>query len=219
MKAGWFIVGLALVGFLPLGCSDSEDATSSGTVVLAAPVRCPTGTYRKGNKCLPNPTPPPTQTCWDGSVIPTTQQCPVQPPPPPATQTCPDGSVIPTTQTCPAPPPPPPVQCPDGTTVPAGQTCPVAPPPPADSWVSAPLKAGGYARLRNWPACCNGRIVRVSATHWVNLRTDIPTVPAGQRIWAVEFMENLPNTMLDDPMTQPGFFVGSDLEGVAPAGG
>jgi hypothetical protein len=47
--------------------------------------------------------PTPTQTCWDGSVIPVTNECPA--PPPPTTQTCPDGSVIPATQACPAPPP------------------------------------------------------------------------------------------------------------------
>ena len=53
-------------------------------------------------------TPPTTQTCPDGSVIPATDTCPSPPtpPPPPPTQTCPDGSVIPATETCPPPPPP-----------------------------------------------------------------------------------------------------------------
>ena len=37
---------------------------------------------------------------------------PPPPPPPPATQTCPDGSVILTTDTCPVPPPPPPPPAP-----------------------------------------------------------------------------------------------------------
>lgn len=59
----------------------------------------------------PPPPPPITKTCSDGSVIPETQACPVEPPPPPPpppVQTCPDGSVILATLPCPIPPPPPP---------------------------------------------------------------------------------------------------------------
>lgn len=55
------------------------------------------------------PTPVPTQTCWDGSVIPTTEACPAQPTPTPM-QTCWDGSVIPVTDACPAQPTPVPEQ-------------------------------------------------------------------------------------------------------------
>lgn len=76
------LLTLAALGFVPLGCSDTmrEATTGSGTAI-AAPIRCPSGYTRKGNRCVPNTTPPPTQTCPDGSVIPTTQQCPVAPPP------------------------------------------------------------------------------------------------------------------------------------------
>ncbi|HST35841.1 MAG TPA: OmpA family protein [Allosphingosinicella sp.] len=51
--------------------------------------------------------PPPTQTCWDGSVIPADASCPQRPietppeVPPPQMQTCWDGSSIPVTATCP----------------------------------------------------------------------------------------------------------------------
>lgn len=66
-------------------------------------------------------TPPPaptTQTCWNGTVIPIGQACPVQ------TQTCPDGTVIPVTQTCPVPVPPATQTCPDGSVILATATCP-----------------------------------------------------------------------------------------------
>lgn len=112
------------------GCGgDSDASVNSGSAVMARPV-CQPGYIRRGNKCVPNtPTPPPTQTCPDGTVILTTQQCPVPPPPPPPTQTCADGTVIPTTQPCPEPPPPT-QTCADGTVIPSTQPCPLPPPPP-----------------------------------------------------------------------------------------
>ncbi len=66
-------------------------------------------------------------------------------PPPPATQTCPDGTVIPTTQTCPAPvPPPSPTTqvCPDGSIIPTTQVCPVVMPTPSAGYVTAPTLDG-----------------------------------------------------------------------------
>ena len=52
---------------------------------------------------------------------------------PPPMQTCPDGSQVAAGVPCPPPPPPPPpppTVCPDGTTVAAGMPCPAPPPPP-----------------------------------------------------------------------------------------
>lgn len=57
------------------------------------------------------------QSCWDGSVIPMTSTCPVEPP---AGQ-CWDGSSVPWNGTC--PPIPPDTQCWDGTWVSWSQTC------------------------------------------------------------------------------------------------
>lgn len=52
------------------------------------------------------PEPEPTQTCWNGSVIPASAVCPEKPMPPKPmpTQTCWNGAVIPATATCPAKP-------------------------------------------------------------------------------------------------------------------
>jgi outer membrane protein OmpA-like peptidoglycan-associated protein len=58
-------------------------------------------------------TPIPDQTCWDGSVIPSTSICPPRPVP-----------VAPVEPPAPAPM----VNCPNGTTLPAGSTCPVVGP-------------------------------------------------------------------------------------------
>lgn len=102
------------------------------------------------------------QTCWDGSVIPATQPCPIKPPP---MVTCPDGSQVPEGTPCPEPPP---VQCPDGSTVPAGQQCPVVPPPVGTSLVIESDSTGvdyvAYwsgmikkAHAAEWPTCITAR--------------------------------------------------------------
>jgi hypothetical protein len=58
---------------------------------------------------------PATQTCPNGSVIPSNSTCPAP------TQKCADGSVIPANGTCPAPT----QKCPDGSVIPATSTCPI----------------------------------------------------------------------------------------------
>ena len=63
------------------------------------------------------------QTCWDGTIIPMSGTCPIEPPP----GQCWDGSTITGSQTC--PPVPPDTQCWDGTWVAWSQTCPVEPTP------------------------------------------------------------------------------------------
>lgn len=63
------------------------------------------------------------QSCWDGSVIPMTSTCPVEPP---AGQ-CWDGSTIPWNGTC--PPIPPDIHCWDGSWIPWSQSCPSEPLP------------------------------------------------------------------------------------------
>jgi len=49
-------------------------------------------------QCPAKPEPVQTQTCWDGSIIPTTSTCPAQP----ATYTCWDGSLVYDQAQCPA---------------------------------------------------------------------------------------------------------------------
>lgn len=72
---------------------------------------CVGGQTIAGNLLCPTPvTPVPTQTCWNGTVIPTTQTCPQQ------YRTCANGTTVPISQTCYQ-------TCANGTTVPEGQTC------------------------------------------------------------------------------------------------
>ena len=63
------------------------------------------------------------QTCWDGTIIPMSGTCPVEPPP----GQCWDGSTVAYNETC--PPIPPDTQCWDGTWVAWSQTCPTQPEP------------------------------------------------------------------------------------------
>lgn len=151
------------------------------------------------------------------------------------------GTVI-----APPTPTPTPVQCPDGTTVPGGQTCPVSPPPPGpgptpgpvpipgpDSltpapipagWVAAPLKDHGFALISKGWRCCQGRIVKVERNPlqdpdvygyaWVNPYAEINP---NWHIWAVHFLENRPETYLDDDPARTWFFIAPDIVGIAPA--
>jgi hypothetical protein len=85
---------------LKLSCSSGD--LGNGTQIIGAGV--PPGGWTKHQlvalSSLGSTTTPTTQTCADGSVIPTTQTCPA-PTPTTTTKTCPDGSVILSTQTCP----------------------------------------------------------------------------------------------------------------------
>jgi hypothetical protein len=109
--------------------------------------------------------------------------------PPPATQTCPDGTVIPAASTCP-------------TTS-----------PPTNSWVSAPLQDGGFARVKAAPstwsrvgpgtgrALVPGEIVAVYFNGWgysADNQTTFSIFALGDQV--------------------AGGALASDLEGVAPVG-
>jgi len=115
------------------------DGTTHATLAAAQAVDC-------SSDPDPDPEPEPTQTCWDGSEIPTSESCPSQPDPtPPAkpdpdpgpdpepepepepepTQTCWDGSEIAASESCPSEPAPTPsITCWDGSTVEDAGDCP-----------------------------------------------------------------------------------------------
>jgi Calx-beta domain len=152
-------------------------------------------------------------------------------PAPPTTQTCWDGSVIPIASTCPAKPVP--VQCPDGSTVPQGQVCPVTPPDPQPvTWVPAPLRNGGYARITKvepgpWselnvlghaPAIV-GSVWYVVPGAWGYTATIVASNPDGHGSTTTEgrYVQAIaPMDRVDVPFA--GFYVYlDDIEGVAPA--
>lgn len=160
-----------------LGC-DSTGLEGLGSAAQAAPIKCPVGYTRKGNRCIKNPvTPPPTKTCWDGSVILATLPCPVEPPP---TQTCWDGTVISILEECP-PIPQPDKECPDGSMIPILETCPPIPEPV--TWRVRPLMDARFAQVV--PAGCLS-----SSYHKVAEPYDYQRIPlAGNSIWNIDPVE------------------------------
>ena len=79
-------------------------------VCTSGSINCPAGSYYVNGICTTSSVVT-YQTCWDGSVIPSTSVCSQQ------YKTCANGSTVPVTQTCYK-------YCSNGTTIPDYQTCP-----------------------------------------------------------------------------------------------
>lgn len=158
------------------------------------------------------PTPVLTQTCPDGSIIPTTNTCPqVEPepdePPPPTTKTCWDGSVIPVANSCPAVPPTPPATqtCWDGSVILASLQCPVEPPPPPppppppdpDPPLPPPdLPAGGLTGLAPIPSEFDAMALTTTVA--------VPKSAAPDQVGAFRFVCKPGQLLRDDPIVKPG---------------